>query len=243
MRPIGFSTGALALGDFRRALAMLSDLALPVLELSALRVRELQPLVEALDDLGVERRFAYVAFHAPSRVEVEEEGRVVALLRQVANRGWPVVVHPGVMWTPALWQPLGDLLCIENMDQRNAAGRTCSELAALFATYPAATFCLDLGHARRIDPSMVEAYRMLRRFGDRLRQIHLSEVTIRRSHVRISLPARLAFQRVARLVPAQMPIVLEAVLDAQAEMAPEIRTAEDALRPPSVHAPASAAAE
>jgi hypothetical protein len=159
MRPIGFSSGALALGDFRRALAMLADLDLPVLELSALRVRELEPLVEALDDLGVERRFAYVAFHAPSRIEVEEEGPVVALLRQVAKRGWPVVVHPGVMWTPALWQPLGDLLCIENMDHRNATGRTCSELATLFETYPAATLCLDLGHARQIDPSMVEAYR------------------------------------------------------------------------------------
>lgn len=242
MRPIGFSSGALALGDFRRALGMLADLQLPVIELSALRVGELEPLVGALDDLGVEQRFGYVAFHAPSRVEIWEEERVVGLLRQVANRGWPVVVHPGVMWTPALWQPLRDLLCIENMDRRNTTGRTCSELEALFAMYPAATFCLDLGHARQIDQSMVEAYRMLRRFGERLRQIHLSEVTVRCSHARISLSARLAFQRVAQLVPAQTPIVLEAILNDAAEMIPELRAAQDALCAASVSAPVATAA-
>lgn len=243
MRPIGFSSGALALGDFRRALAMLADAGLPVLELSALRVGELEPLVAALDELGVERRFDYVSFHAPSRIALEEEATVVEHLRRVVDRGWPVIVHPGVMWTPALWRSFGAALCIENMDGRNTTGRTCPELGELFATYPAASFCLDLGHARQIDPSMVEAHRMLCQFGERLRQIHLSDVTVSCAHARISLPAKFAFQGVARLIPERTPIVLEAVLSSAREMEPEVRAAVEALRPPSMYAPSPVAAE
>ena len=37
MRPFGFSTGALALGDFRLALRMLEGIDLDAIELSALR--------------------------------------------------------------------------------------------------------------------------------------------------------------------------------------------------------------
>ncbi len=44
MRPIGFSTGALARADFRRALDMLLARNITVVELSALRLSELQAL-------------------------------------------------------------------------------------------------------------------------------------------------------------------------------------------------------
>jgi hypothetical protein len=53
MRPIGFSTGALALSDFRLALEELQGQATDSIELSALRYRELRPLLHALN--GVER--------------------------------------------------------------------------------------------------------------------------------------------------------------------------------------------
>ena len=48
MRPIGFSTGALAYGDFRRGLDIVRENQLPVVELSALREPELEPLVASL---------------------------------------------------------------------------------------------------------------------------------------------------------------------------------------------------
>lgn len=54
MRMIGFSTGALALGDYRHALEMLVDKDVNALELSALRQDELQPLVEDLDNRSAE---------------------------------------------------------------------------------------------------------------------------------------------------------------------------------------------
>ncbi len=45
MRPIGFSTGALALADYRLALSMVADTSdVQAIELSALRAPELTPL-------------------------------------------------------------------------------------------------------------------------------------------------------------------------------------------------------
>ena len=64
MRPMGFSTGALAQGDFHLALRMLADQPTTAVELSALRAHELLPLSQALPTLDLSR-FAYVSVHAP----------------------------------------------------------------------------------------------------------------------------------------------------------------------------------
>ena len=53
MRRIGFSTGALARGDFRGALEKLRLYGLQVVELSALRASELDPLANALPSLDL----------------------------------------------------------------------------------------------------------------------------------------------------------------------------------------------
>jgi hypothetical protein len=59
MRCIGFSTGALARNDFRKALQMLAGKKVSAVELSALRQDELVPLVEQLDSLDLSP-FKYV---------------------------------------------------------------------------------------------------------------------------------------------------------------------------------------
>ena len=65
MREIGFSSGALAYADFARALALLKDKPVRVLELSALREPELRPMLRGLDQLDLSQ-FDYVSLHAPS---------------------------------------------------------------------------------------------------------------------------------------------------------------------------------
>jgi hypothetical protein len=160
------------------------------------------------------------------------------MLQRAARRGWPIIVHPGVIRTPELWRRLGSQLCIENMDRRSPDARSCTELERLFDVYPEASFCIDLGHVRQIDTSMVEAYRMLRRLGRRLRQVHLSEVTWGSRHAPISYTAKLAFRAVAELVPVGVPIVIESVLGDPAKVGPdrvaaELGAAEEALTPTS----------
>ncbi|HXN47920.1 MAG TPA: hypothetical protein VN893_14835 [Bryobacteraceae bacterium] len=207
-RTIGFSTGALAYADFRRALRMLHSRAVAAVELSALRQPELQPLMESLDALDLSQ-FTYIAVHAPSRVEPAAEPEVVRSLLRVAERGWPVVLHPDAVHDYALWRQLGAALCVENMDRRKPHGRTAGELESVFERLPQASLCFDIGHARQVDSTMTEAYFILRTFGNRLRQVHVSEVNTRSTHDPLSFTSVLAFRQVAELIPENVPLILE----------------------------------
>ncbi|MCU0691198.1 MAG: hypothetical protein MUF54_07350 [Polyangiaceae bacterium] len=228
MRPIGFSSGALALGDFRLALDMVAaDLDVKAVELSALRAPELPRLVAAIDSLDLSR-YSYVAVHAPSAYSSADEPQVVETLKAVSARGWPIVIHPDAIHEWSLWRQFGRLLCVENMDKRKPIGRSAQELAACFDKIPDASLCLDLGHARQVDPSMSGAYGILREFGDRLMQLHLSEVATDSRHDRLSYSASLAFQQVARFIPEQTPVILETPVSG-ADMAREIKRALLAL--------------
>ena len=111
MRPIGFSTGALARGDFRRALAQLRLHQIDVVELSALRLEELEPLIDALPSLDL-GRFTFVSIHAPSRFDRDSERRVVEMIMSGEASRYPVVVHPDVVFTPSVWRPLGSRLLL-----------------------------------------------------------------------------------------------------------------------------------
>jgi hypothetical protein len=218
MRSVGFSTGALARSDFRRALQMLAGKEVSAVELSALRQDELVPLVKHIGHLDL-TPFEYVSFHAPSAMEHSFEPQALELLEQVASRGWLIIVHPDAMHTRSEWTRLGDRLCLENMDKRK-----------LFEELPNASLCFDIGHARQVDPTMSEASAILRRFRDRIGQLHVSEVNTESRHDRLSLESTLAFQKVCQLVPPDVPMILESRVD-EAEINEEIRSALAALNP------------
>ena len=159
MRNIGFSTGAVARGDYRAALALLRREGVRTVELSVLRRSELSALVDS--------------FHAPSRFELADESAVTARLKAVTGYGIPVVVHPDTIYSGAVWRTFGASIYIENMDKRKPVGRTAGDLKSLFERFPEAGLCFDIGHARQVDPTMVEAYRILDQYGDRLKQVHI----------------------------------------------------------------------
>jgi hypothetical protein len=227
MRPIGFSTGALAYADFRRGLAMVSNKKLKSIELSALRQNELMALLDALPTLDLSG-FEYISLHAPSQYEPAWEETLCARLQAEAWRSWPVVVHPDAINDFGLWRRLENLVCIENMDKRKLIGRTVSELTAIFEQLPDATFCFDIGHARQIDLTMTKAYLTLREFGSKLTQAHVSEVNARSKHDPLSYSSILVFQEVAHLIPAPVPLILETPV-LEEEMEPEIARVREAL--------------
>lgn len=214
MRHIGFSTGALAFADFRRGLELLRGTTANAVELSALRPAELDPLIDALDGLDL-AGFGFVSVHAPSGADPSDEPRIVDRLAKVADRGWPIVVHPDCIHQPSLWRRLGKLACIENMDKRKPVARTRDELGVWFKELPEASLCMDLAHARQIDPTMTEAFLMLRDFGERLTEVHISEVNSACKHEAISHGAMLAYRQVASLVPASIAVVIESVISAE----------------------------
>jgi hypothetical protein len=208
MRQIGFSTGALAYADFRRGLAMIHRKGLPAVELSALRQNELAPLLDALPTLDLSD-FNYISIHAPSQFEPEWEAALWKRLSSETWRKWPIVVHPDALYDFSLWRRLGSAVCVENMDKRKPIGRSARELALIFKQLPDATFCFDIGHARQYDATMTEAYLILREFGTRLRQVHVSEVNTTSRHAPLSYASILAFQEVAHLIPSHVPLILE----------------------------------
>lgn len=215
MRPLGFSTGALAKGDFQRGLMLQRGVSrIRAVELSALRDRELQPLVDAAGSLDL-AQFDYVSVHAPSKLGTLAEQEVFELLAALPA-AWPIVAHPDILRTPSLWRTLGSRLCLENMDDRKTRGRTLPELRELFEEYPEASFCLDVGHARQLDPTMAVALRMLLEFGNRLVQLHVSEVSPRGEHQHVAATTRWAFERIAPRVPWECPLIIESMVTAEA---------------------------
>ncbi len=216
-RLVGFSTGALAPGDVPSALSLLRALSAAgrarAVELSALRLSELDPLLAALPGLDLSG-FDYVSVHAPSRFSAAEEGRVAEALAGVVALGFPVVLHPDAIHDFAVWRRLGKGLAIENMDRRKPLGRTVVELGRVFDRLPEASFCFDIGHAHQVDRTMNDAHFLLRELGTRLAQVHVSEVTTRGRHAPLSRSSAFAFRKVAAWLPAEVPILVEAPLAA-----------------------------
>ena len=224
---IGFSTGALALQDFKRGLALVRTHNLKAVELSALREPELEPLIASLNSLDL-ADFNYISVHAPSSISAGNEAHVVTLLSKAADRGWSIIVHPDVIDDPSLWNRLGSALTIENNDRRKPVGQRCDDLFKWFEKCPSAGFCLDIGHARQVDRTMTEAYFMLKHFGVRLRQLHISEVGAQSRHERLSYLSVQAIKQIAQFVPSEVPAIIESVVP-EHDIAAEISAVKAAL--------------
>ncbi|MBZ5525778.1 MAG: hypothetical protein LAP21_26450 [Acidobacteriia bacterium] len=208
---------------------MLETTKCNAIELSALRQNELLPLVEQLDNLPLDQ-FVHISFHAPSSIDPAFEPAALTLLEKVHARGWPIIVHPDAMHTVREWSCFGNLLYVENMDKRKPIGQTASDLAGIFEYLPEASLCMDLGHARQVDPTMSEATAILVRFRDKLRQLHVSEVNAQSRHDPLTLEATMAFRRVAQLIPEGIPVILESRVE-ESQIENEIAAVLAALDP------------
>jgi len=222
MRHVGFSTGALAKGDFRRALRMLRNERVDSIELSALRLSEVEELVRAIPDLDL-HRFFWKSFHAPSGFSADEEGPLAQLLFESIPEDWPIILHPDTIFDFSYWRPFGSRIAIENMDRRKSCGRSAKEIAEIFSLLPDASLCFDIGHARQFDSTMTEAYFLLVEFKSKLVQVHVSEVNSASHHEKISYAATLAFEEVRSLLPCEVPLILESRVSAD-EIAQELST-------------------
>ncbi|MFN0075876.1 MAG: hypothetical protein ACKVY0_05325 [Prosthecobacter sp.] len=209
---IGFSTGALERGNYRDAVRWMVGNNIHSMELSALRFDELEPLVSSLGDLPLDK-FDYVSFHAPSSFSPDREEQVIDLLQPVYRRGWNIVVHPDVIYTPARWLRFGEQLLIENMDRRKPIGRTSTELTDLFSRLPKARLCLDVAHARQMDTTLTLLWDIIRRFADRVAEIHISELDSRCRHQPMSRGAVMDYKKVMARAGWLAPVIVESMLD------------------------------
>jgi hypothetical protein len=212
MTTIGFSTGALARGDFVRGLQLLDKMQVEAVELSALRSIELPDMLAKLPLYleKLKRRYRYISFHAPT--DFKDEPGLLEHLATFVALGWNIIVHPDTIRDRSLWRILGTHLCLENMDSRKETGRTAKELYGFFNDIPHARLCFDIAHARQVDPTMTEAACIIEEFGDRLAQVHLSEVDGRGEHFAMSLTAELAYEQFSETI-SDVPVILEAIVE------------------------------
>lgn len=227
MDTIGYSTGALARSDVRGALDLLAARGTGAIELSALRTHELRPLLDAIPSLDLDP-YRHVSVHAPSAFTAVEERTITEELLPIARRGWRVIVHPDTIHDFRLWTAFGSRLCVENMDRRKPVGRTVEELAPIFARLPQASFCFDVAHARQCDTSMTEAFRLLRAFGDRLAEVHVSELDAHSRHVRLTTAGVRACKEIAGMIPLDTPVIIEAPVQPD-EIGSELAASLEAL--------------
>jgi hypothetical protein len=224
---VGYSTGAIAPGDVPRALALLEGRGARAVELSALRVSELQPLLDQIPSLDL-AAYPHVSVHAPSRFDAAEEPRVAEALAARVPAAWPIVLHPDTIHDLRVWRPLGARLCVENMDRRKASGRTIRELYRVFEALPEASFCFDVGHAHQVDRTMNDAFQLLTALGARLTQLHVSEVTSAGRHDPMSRTAVAAFRKIAAWVPQGVALIVESPAP-PGEIAAQMGLATEAL--------------
>lgn len=228
MRIVGFSTGAVALGDFRAALQVLTAHGVQAVELSALRAVELPRLLADLENLDLSV-FQYVSIHAPSSFEARDEASLVRALSEMSPV-LPVVVHPDAIHVVERWRALERRLLLENMDRRKSRGRTAEDLDLFLRDLPEAGLCFDVGHARQVDSSMTEAYRILDRFGHRLRELHVSSVGSDSRHYRLDYPTFLACRDLCDRIPEDVPLIIESRVD-PSEIEAELCRVREAFEP------------
>ncbi len=240
---IGFSTGALERGDFRRAIHWLQRKKIKNIELSALRLEELEPLVNSLESLPTQE-FSYVSFHAPSSFPKESERYVVQMLKQIAKHDWNIIVHPDVIRRPALWKQFGHRLLIENMDRRKPTGRTVGELDSIFKKLPKARLCLDVAHARQLDTTLTLLSQIIEHFTERIAEIHISELDSFCQHRPMSSSAVYDYQKLSKRLNHKLPIIIESMLDKntsrhrlEINRLEEFELAFKALNPDAQHLP------
>jgi hypothetical protein len=209
---IGFSTGALERGDFKTAIKWLLKNRVQSVELSALRIEELEPMVDSLKSLPI-APFHYISFHAPSSFPKEAERRVVQLLDNVASRGWNIIVHPDVIRNYSLWRPFHSHLLIENMDRRKPVGRTAHELKKIFEMLPDARLCLDVAHARQMDTTLTLLSQIISQFSARIAEIHISELDSWCQHQPMSAGAVKDYQNFASHFNSSLPVIIESMLE------------------------------
>ena len=210
IRRVGVSTGYMtdARCNWKELIRRATSFSTEAIEISALSQGEL-PSFLSWAAQGRPRGFGYISVHGPTKSITLPPLGLAAALATIPTWVESIVLHPDTLGDPAAFRGLGSRLVIENMDFRKRSGRTVDDLDEIFHQLPEAGFCLDLAHARSVDPSLRLAHSFIDRFHTRLRQFHVSSLDEEGHHITLLDDDVRAYQPLLDRCP-RAPIILEA---------------------------------
>lgn len=211
MTNIGFSSGSIALDKFQVAVDLLIKYGITSIELSNLREDEVPTFFNNLDNLELSK-FQYISYHAPSRLNELSEEKLLDYLHQIKQKKWNIVVHPDIITNFEIWNSLGENLLIENMDKRKSIGRTMSSLESIFEKLPNANLCFDIAHAYQIDSTMIEAIKILKRFKNKIKQIHISSLNSESKHEALTMHSMFNYKFLMDNINISIPFIIESCI-------------------------------
>jgi hypothetical protein len=153
-------------------------------ELSALTAAEFESALAYLKSSRPPVR--RLSVHAPLALPEGGEDEIAFGFAAMGPRVAFVVQHPDVLTQPARLARLGSSLALENMDKRKSDGRLVRELGPYFRDLPHARFCLDVAHAKSVDPTLEVGHALLDAFGPRLCEVHVSGIDGSGNHIALS---------------------------------------------------------
>ena len=185
---VGCSTGYMEQdrGDWTRLVQAAAAVSSLAVELSAISEPELDGLLSYLR-AAPRLPFRYVSVHGPSKERALAESDLVRQLGTLPSWVDGIVMHPDTLADPSAYRALGRRLLLENMDDRKQDGRTVDELERFFDELPQAGLCFDIAHAKSIDHTMEEGRKILQRYANRLRHVHISSLNPDGHHVSLAV--------------------------------------------------------
>ena len=184
------------------------------------------------ENLGWLRSLRYVSIHGPVFGNGDGHGRAAKAVLDRMERLYAdcgasnIVLHPDGLPDAAWMRETPCALSLENLAP--AAGFGPARLGEALAEHPRAGFCLDLSHA--FSGPVPETEELLRRFGHRLRQVHVSAAEGERTHLRMKHASREMRDAFAALRGLGKPFLLEEELSDASEVEEDLAILSSLLR-------------
>ena len=215
-RIISFSLGNIwrwsASADRSKLIRYLKTLDISGVEIVFPTEQELNAFHLSRKDAQWLRGLEHTTIHAPFNLFLSKasENAILKQLNIISElyeeiRAKSVVFHPASRERLA---PLADRnfhVAVENLPPRNQVG--IGKLQQIFDVYPYFSFCLDISHAYLW--SKDETVRLIRAFGDRLSQIHLSGTYRRKSHQSLQTVSQDFLRTIGDIKHLDVPLVVE----------------------------------
>jgi len=176
---MGFSTGSLyrAMDTYsQEAIKKIGGLSTDAIEVMCAHAEDIDRLPAMIPWLT---DFKTKSVHLPVNLRYQNTSQVRQLLGRTSAFYHAIgaslaVLHPDLVddWSVFDDSPMN--IAIENMDCRKNSFQFTDDLSEAFTKHPRLLFVLDLNHCFSNDPSMALADELMRLFGDRLAEVHIS---------------------------------------------------------------------